>query len=59
MDNYVKDEINKKKLAYVFKNYPNLDETAFKKLVGSFKTVEDMINYDYTKGYPEKLTFTV
>ena len=27
--------------------------------IKELKTVEDMINYDYTKGYPEKLTFTV
>lgn len=27
--------------------------------IKELKTVEDMINYDYTKGYPEKLTFIV
>lgn len=27
--------------------------------IKELKTVEDIINYDYTKGYPEKLTFTV
>ena len=27
--------------------------------IKELKTVEDMINYDNTKGYPEKLTFTV
>lgn len=27
--------------------------------IKELKTVEDLINYDYTKGYPDKLTFTV
>lgn len=27
--------------------------------IKSLKTVEDVINYDYTKGYPEKITFNV
>lgn len=25
--------------------------------IKDLKTIEDMINYDYTKGYPEKITF--
>lgn len=27
--------------------------------IKSLKTIEDVINYDYTKGYPEKITFNV
>lgn len=27
--------------------------------INNLKTVEELINYDYTKGYPEKLTFNV
>lgn len=27
--------------------------------IKELKTVEDIINYDYTKGYPEKITFNI
>jgi hypothetical protein len=27
--------------------------------IKELQTVEELINYDYTKGYPEKLTFNV
>lgn len=32
---------------------------AHKKAVGELTSVEEVLSYDYTKGYPEKLTMTV